>query len=545
MTTADLASIDASVPDAAVEPERLRAATLRPFTLMYTAASANAVPFVAVLLAIGASVAAVAWSAHTHSMLLYGDARAHLDVARRVTDGLRTGPSQLGSVWLPIPHILMVPFTAIRPLWHSGAAGAIVSGACYLYATTRVFTLVEEITHDRLAAWVGFILFAANLDFLYLQTTALTEPVLLAFLVGATYHLARWMRTLSVRELVWSASLTMLATLTRYEGWAYLLAASAVVIVWSKRADRRRDSTEASVVVYGAVGGYGIALWFIYNLTIFHDALYFLHSPYSAQVMNGGYAQFGLLGTKGHIVESVLTYGWDVLDVIRPAVIVAAGISIALVIVMRHPERARSLFVLALLAAPALFEIVSLYVGQTTIRVPQRPPHEMYNDRYALMALPLCAVAIAIVVGRRRWLGAALALVAAAGMVAATFGTPLTIADGRHGTSSATGGHPEIAAHYLHAHYRGGEVLADDSEASNTVFAADLDLKEFVTPGSHPFWERAITEPARHVSWAIAIRGDAISRDLAAHGDRFAGFRLVLTDGDLRLFKRVEPAATS
>ena len=34
-----------------------------------------------------------------------------------------------------------------------------------------------------------------NLNLLYLQSTALTEPVLLAFMVGAIYHLACWMRT--------------------------------------------------------------------------------------------------------------------------------------------------------------------------------------------------------------------------------------------------------------------------------------------------------------------------------------------------------------
>ena len=63
---------------------------------------------------------------------------------------------------------------------------------------------------------------------------------------------------------------------------------------------------------------------------------------------------------------------------------------------------------------------------------------------------------------------------------------------------SATGGAREVAAAYLHRHYRGGGILADDSEASNTIFAADINLREFVTPGSHPFWDRAIAEPGRH-----------------------------------------------
>ena len=43
-------------------------------------------------------------------MLNYGDAIAHLHIARRVFDSHRPGLSQLGSVWLPLPHLLMIPF---------------------------------------------------------------------------------------------------------------------------------------------------------------------------------------------------------------------------------------------------------------------------------------------------------------------------------------------------------------------------------------------------------------------------------------------------
>jgi hypothetical protein len=161
----------------------------------------------------------------------------------------------------------------------------------------------------------------------------------------------------------------------------------------------------------------------------------------------------------------------------------------------------------------------------------------MWNDRYGLMALPLCAVAIALVVSRRRLLGLLITGGAVAGLVAAMFGTPLALADGRHGTSSATGGRPERAAAYLHRHYSGGEVLADDSASSAFIFAADLNLKTFVTPGFHPFWERAIITPWRHVEWVVTAPGDAISNDIARHPDRFMRFQLVLTDDTLRVYR--------
>jgi hypothetical protein len=416
------------------------------------------------LVALAAAGLATEWSAVHHSMVLYGDARAHLDVARHVTDGLTPGLAQLGSVWLPLPHILLVPLVAITPLWHNGAAGAIVGGACFIYAALRVFSLVEELSGSRVAAWCGFAVFVLNLNILYLQSTALTEPVLLAFFIGAVYHLARWMRTFGVRDLLWGALFIFCATLTRYEGWALLAAAVPVVAVWAHLHDRRQKSPQANVVLFGIIGSYGIVLWFLYNLIIFHDPLYFLHSAYSAQAINEAQAQFS--GTKGDAWTSILTYGWDMIGILGAPVLIAGVVSSIMLLSIRHRDRGRTIFTLVLLGAPVLFEFVSLYVGQTTIRVPQLFPYGMWNDRYGIVALPFCAVAIGVFVGRWRWTLALAVPATAAALLIMALGTPLTIADGRTGTSSAAGGHPETAAAYLSRHYHGGEILADDSAAS-------------------------------------------------------------------------------
>jgi hypothetical protein len=494
---------------------------------------------VAILAAVGATV----WSAHTHSMLLYGDARSHLDVARHVTDGLRTGLTQLGSVWLPMPHLLLVPLVAINPLWHSGAAGAIVSGVAFVYSAVRIFSLIEELTSNRVAAWVGAAVLVVNLNMLYIQSTALTEPVLLAFMIGAVYHLARWMRTLSVWELMLAGVLVFCATLTRYEGWALLVGSIGVVLIWSLITDRQNKAPQANVVVFTFISAYGIVLWLLYNLIIFGNAFYFLSSAYSAQAINGSQAKFGLLGTKGHLSQSVLTYGWDVVGVVGPIVLIAGGVSALGALCIRH-ERRRTMLVLLLLAVPVLFEVVSLYQGQTTIRVPQLFPHGMWNDRYGLMALPFCAVAFGVLVGRikRRWIrpivAVALGAAIAGGAVLMGHGTPLTLADGRVGTSSATGGHPQVIADYLQHHYQGGEVLADDSAASPLMFATDLDLKNFVTVGFHPFWEHALRNPAGNVRWVLAFPGDRVSADMHAHPGRFQAFHLVVSQGAVHLFQR-------
>lgn len=500
-------------------------------------------PLAAVLTAVGATLVASAWSVATHAAVLYGDARAHLDVARHVTDGLQTGLAQLGSVWLPLPHILLVPFVAIGPFWHNGVAGAIVSGACFVYASLRIFTLVEELTGSRLGAWCGFAVFVVNLNMLYVQSTALTEPVLLAFVVGAVYHLARWMRTFSVRDLLWGSLFVFGATLTRYEGWTLFVVGAALIAVWARLSDRRKKSPQANLVLFAVIGGYGIALWFLYNLIIFHDPLYFLHSAYSAQAINGAQAQFGLLGTKGSLAESMLTYGWDVVDVVGAPVLVVGCLSTVLLLAVRHPERRRTGFTLGLLAAPFLFEVLSLYAGQTTIRVPQIFPYGMWNDRYGVVALPFCAVAAGTLVGRWRWTVSAVAPATAVAVALMAIATPLTLADGRTGTSSAAAGQPETAAAYLADHYRGGEILADDSAASSLIFASNLDLRQFITVGFHPYWEHAISSPAKNVVWAVSYPGDAVTADLTAHPDRFSDFHLQFRQGRIKVYER-DPGPT-
>ena len=162
----------------------------------------------------------------------------------------------------------------------------------------------------------------------------------------------------------------------------------------------------------------------------------------------------------------------------------------------------------------------------------------MWNDRYGLVFLPFCVVAIGVLLGRRRILGALAWAAGVVALAAMTLGTPLTLADGRSGTSSATAGHPQLAAAYLHRHYYGGEVLADDSTVSAFMFATNLDLKEFVSPGSHPFWDHALIAPVQYVQWAVASPGDAITTDMRLHSDRFSSFRLVYKDGMVKVYER-------
>src|SRR5215471_12780685 len=58
-------------------------------------------------------------------ILLYGDAVAHINIARRVFDSQTPGLLQLGTVWLPLPHLLMAPFLLSDWMWQTGVGASI------------------------------------------------------------------------------------------------------------------------------------------------------------------------------------------------------------------------------------------------------------------------------------------------------------------------------------------------------------------------------------------------------------------------------------
>src|SRR6202453_5514103 len=103
-------------------------------------------------------------------LLLYGDAVAHINIARRVVDSRTPGLLQLGTVWLPLPHLLMIPFLLLNSAWQSGIGGSVPSMVAYVLGAAGIFRLLrsslsvssEPDPRARITAWLGAIVYAAN-----------------------------------------------------------------------------------------------------------------------------------------------------------------------------------------------------------------------------------------------------------------------------------------------------------------------------------------------------------------------------------------------
>src|SRR6184192_4478159 len=107
-------------------------------------------------------------------ILLYGDAVAHINIARRVFDSRTPGPLQLGTVWLPLPHLLMMPFLLSGWMWRTGLGGSIPSMVAYVFGAVGIFRLTRNAlltsqpsNHATVAAWVAASAYVANPNLIY------------------------------------------------------------------------------------------------------------------------------------------------------------------------------------------------------------------------------------------------------------------------------------------------------------------------------------------------------------------------------------------
>jgi hypothetical protein len=189
-------------------------------------------------LAIAAAIVGVIVALHYHRIgltLTHYDARAHLVVARRIVDSITPGWQQIGAVWLPLPHLLNFIPVQIDLFYRTGASAVAISIAAFAVATGAIASIVLTLTGSSMAALAAAAVFALNPNILYLQSTPMTEPLLIALTTLGVAMLVEWCRTTpagvefgppgghaAVRSGPPSAAIGWtfaLACMTRYEAW--------------------------------------------------------------------------------------------------------------------------------------------------------------------------------------------------------------------------------------------------------------------------------------------------------------------------------------
>jgi len=452
------------------------------------------------------------------------DAIAHVNKARGLFDNFSPGLKQLGTVWLPLPHILAAPLAAIDPLWRNGAAGSLISVASFIGAGIFLFSAGYTWTGAPVVGWMAFLLFALNPHIIYLFSTPENEPLMICCATGLLYYLIRWTQEEAWKDLALAALFAFAGTWTRYEGWALAAAACIVVAIVT-----RRKRLESAILFTGAAA-LGPLIWMIFNWIYFEDPLMFAIGAGSAQVNNTGKA----FGTAGKVWESAVRYFIDVAYSLNPGVVWlgVAGFVFA-VYLLRHRNWRPTLVVVAGAGSVFSFYVLNLYANTISILLPGVVKDDLestYNVRYGtVMASTITLLAALIVfliwrqVERRR---AFAVLMLAPLFVGDTI--PQAIQEGPDEQFNANLFYKEaihnqsfwmppfidtavkLKSEIASRNDENGLILTNTRIVHVVVWATGIRMRRFITEMNRPEWPRSFVDIDPRVRWVICEEGEPL-----------------------------------
>jgi hypothetical protein len=498
---------------------------------------------------------------HHGYLLLYGDAVAHLAIARRILDAKWPGLSQLGGVWLPLPHILMLPFIMNMRMWQTGLAGAPMSMLSYAASVAGIWRLARRMMRLRWAL-VATTFYALNANLLFLSTTAMTEALFLALLIWSVVATSESISALRANDTTTARARMMLAgffivgqVFTRYDGWiigAIIWLCFALAIWTADPAIRRR--MRPHFVLFTIIVAAGPLLWFWYNAHFEHDWLDFLRGPYSAKQIERRTAPPGQHYRGWHNI------GWAALFYTRTAQIDAAAweTGFALMLAALYglwisfrrrataAVRARAESFTLLLWIPLPFYIYSIAYGSVPIFIPQLWPHAFYNARYGMELLPALAIYAALSaeqfetwlksrtaswapLAARLWQPAAMVL-CVANCIAMMYFIPLVLKEAIRNSTTRVSLETNLAT-LLEEMPQNVPVMMSLTNHVGAVQTAGRSLQSMVSENDDQAWQIALKDPARHAAYVIAIVGDPVATAVAAHPQGLGEIEVVCTTG--------------
>lgn len=489
------------------------------------------------LIVIGLTVVSIAaWSFYFNQglTLAYNDARSHLNVARRVVDSLQPGIAQIGSVWLPLYHVLELPLIWNDYLWHTGIAGSIISMIAFVIGGVFMVKIANKLRFNLPATLLTLGIYAANPNLLFLQTAPMTESLLLTLTIMTTYYILAWTQTTNLASLLLAGFFAYLATLTRYDGW-FLLAyiAGAIAYIIYKRQGYK--AAEGNFLLFVTLAGFGVFLWLLWNLIIFGDPLYFALGEFSAKAQQDLLLSEGRLITKDNVIYSTFVYLFAVRYNLGTwiSVIACLGLWVAKKTKMYTVYEKVAISVTL---SPLLFNILSLFIGHSVIHLPELPPYTWFNDRYGLMMLPAAAVAVGILVNGRKVVTLLAALLVVLQTQLMYVGNNIiTIEDGVRG---ASGEYLDTAGNWVQDNIHDGLIFVAASSNDSLLFRTGLPLKQFIVEGARIYWDTSLKDPTVYADWIIMHKNDLVDKNIRNSPIFRTNYRLVYHDDFSYIYKK-------
>lgn len=450
---------------------------------------------------------------HGLENLSYYDAIARLNTARKMLDSITPGVGQLGGIWLPFPQMFMLPFIWNNFLWHSGIAGYIISGICFIIGALYIQKLTYVLTKDRKTAHLIWFLFISNSNILLLQTMAMSEMFYFCFLILTCYYLVLWIKTHNIVRFIQCAVCIMMLTLTRYEGYFIFLGVFIAIIIECIQTYglKNKEKIEGMLLLFLTIAGFGIILWCIYCALFYKNPLFWLYSysPNTTPIIlinkNLVNHVYGLL--HPNMWQSFLIYSSVILWT-NGILTVALGL-LGLLIYLWSPKKEYfALFIVTLVLY--LLLVIGYFKGfiphieyPTTLltgkNIREWSVYADNNVRYGIVLFPLILLFASVVAAKNKYLYGFCVAIALLQLIFS-----ITKPQFLQYPFYKSWRYPSIAAvPWFQSHYNGGLVLIAASTHEDFMFESDIPYHSFIYEGTRNFWYDSLNTPSTYATWVI------------------------------------------
>jgi hypothetical protein len=443
------------------------------------------------------------------------DSKGHLLVARRIFDNLNPGFRQIGAFWLPLPHLLYLPFVQSDFLYFSGIAATPISMTCFVLTAWVFFRLIENL-FDRFAAFCCGMVYITNPNMLYLQTTPLTENLSILFTIVAVYTFVLFFQRKDRRYLMACSISSVVGILSRYENWFTFAFLGLLLIVLSFKEHRGWKNLILDSLILGipSVLAMGLTFWINWYTTghAYMDHS-FKHTDFQPAKGSLFISFFVILFTLGNLIS----YDWTIF----------ALIAAFLVIRKRYRDT-------GFLASLALLAPFLLYLLEYRDNHPTRV-------RYGLPFVPIAIYFLAYWPGKSRLITFLFILWTGHILLTSPFykvgGSELLMESMRDAENNAI---QNGLLSYLREHDDGKLILAAMADVAPVLYDLKFPIKRYVHEGAKPYWNDAMTyaHPEKVVGWVIMTQDDRVWLKLHDDPNFHKHFALIGRNGFLELYKQ-------
>jgi hypothetical protein len=502
--------------------------------------------------------------------LAHYDAKAHLLVARRLFDSTSPGYLQMGVHWLPLLHVLYLPFMVFESQYRTGFIPSLISVCSFALSGWLLYRIASHSTGSWRAGLFASLILLANANWQYLQACPLTEPLFMVLNLASIDRFLSW-RDNPDAGLPWASAIwASLAALCRYEGWLFLVGVIAVLVLdWRTGVTSRKRAVRAALV-FAAVVLLPIGVHFAYlyswtGETFFHRVARGYPTPYvtyrrpflsviyhlAELVQISALVPF-LFGFGGVVfcfmrrermrrwlplfllwlpsAVNVAALYWGLIYRVRYSALVVPAVAVFASLLCSSPKALRRAFTLSVLVVASLPFLPSL--------LPHTWRFHMFAAAPGVMFLPLLgALLFMIARARSSWVWESLVL--------CVVGMQLPVLRGEYRPLLAEAReHDYIEAErhaildYLQSHYDGTRILIDIGRLAPLAYDSGIPLKKFIyNEGRQQEWVAALRDPQKEAGWIVMEKGDELWNLQQVDPQWTHRYALAVQTGSYRLYR--------